>query len=179
MWGVAKTLWGTARRAAQRLKVRVSGDWNITILVDDVRFLPTKTVKGHHTSVRQHHTRKFINVDQQRAVAATLATETTSANLNAKLVSTRTPLNHDGWTLLFQTPLESLPVRGRPELTSSIKTCRRCLIKVETRRHVLNNCKINCQLDQSYTGINPKIWAIFRRKPGRTSSKAARPIVNS
>ena len=142
------TLWGAARHAARRLKVRVdvSGDWNISIIADDVRFPPAKAVKGLHTAVRRHHTGKFTNVPQQGEVAATLATEINSANFIAKLVSVRTPLNHDDWTLLFQARLESLPLRGRPGPTSTTKKCRRCKDKVETGRHVLNSCTINCQL---------------------------------
>ena len=149
-----KTLWGAARNAARRLKVRVdvSGDWNMSIIAEDVRFPPCKAVKGLHTAVRQHHTRRFTTVKFQGAVAATLATDMTSAKFIAKLISTRTTLSRDDWPLLFRARLESLPLRGYPWLGSKDKSCRRCRSDIETGSrnetgfHVFNNCEKNLQL---------------------------------
>ena len=48
------TLWGAARRAARRLKVRVdvSGDWNISIIADDVRSPPPRQSRASTLRLR-------------------------------------------------------------------------------------------------------------------------------
>ena len=134
-------LWQLARRAARRLRVRidVSGEFNIRIIADDVSSLPVKAVRGLRTVVRQRWTERLLAAPIQGRVATGLKLD--SSKDTARLVSCRTELRIADWKYLHCARLDLLPLRGYSWSQYDDKSCRRCGQDVENTFHVTNHCQ--------------------------------------
>ena len=136
-------LWQNARKAAGRLRLRidVSGEFNIRIIADDVSALPVKAIRGLRMVVRQRWTKKLLAVTVQGRVATGLELDSSSKDM-ARLVSCRTELRIADWKYLHCARLDLLPLRGVSWSQYDTKTCRRCNKEetVENTFHVINNC---------------------------------------
>ena len=134
-------LWKLARRAARRLRVRidVSGDFNIRIIAHDVSSLPVKAVRGLRTGIRQRWTERLLAAPIQGRVATGLKLD--SSKDTARLVSCRTELRIADWKYLHCARLDLLPLRGYSWSQYDDKSCRRCGQDVENTFHVTNHCQ--------------------------------------
>jgi len=104
----SSNLWTLARAASRRKNVRidVSGDKLILVIVDDVSVCPLKEVRELRKSVRKRHTLSFVSAPHQGKVAATLNLNSSSEDM-AGILSCQIPLSFQEWKYLHQARLET------------------------------------------------------------------------
>ena len=139
-------LWTRAGKAAlclKGIKIDVSGERNLKIIVKAVSCISWKAVRVLHTALRQRQTSGILDASQGRFIKGL---DLKPFKDITALTSCRTSLSFEDWHYIHRSRLVVLPVLGRPGSKSTVKTCRQGCYKAETSQHVISACQVNLNL---------------------------------
>jgi len=163
------TLWSRARKAADRLGVRVDLSAPVTSLqVDEITATVEKAVPTLHMALRERYSAAFTAcVGQGRSAKAFADDPVGSQKDIPRFLSIRTPLSFNAYNLWLKAHTGLLPVKTANRGEAD-KTCRRCQSDVETTDHVCSGCPAHgVAMTQRHDAILDALTSTFR--PGFTS----------
>jgi len=135
------TLWSRARAAAHRLGVSVDLSSSPCIRVDEITATPAFMVRAIHCAIRDRHSVALTSLTSQGAVAKAATFDSSAKKELPRLISSRTPLSFNSYSLFFLSRLSLLPSRGRAGIGSTDNiSCRWCGLSRETTAHIIAGC---------------------------------------